>query len=104
VNGHRPLQSFLIPTTATLRTSGGSLSDIRWPEPIKKRFIFSDQELAVYEGTVRFESELTLPTTATGKVSLEAVLSYQPCNDSQCFPPATATLNGFMAVTREPET
>jgi len=98
VNSHRPLQSFLIPTTATLTTSSGTLSDIHYPEPVKKRFEFADQPLAVYHGTVRFESELALPATATGKVTLGGVLAYQPCNDSQCFPPAKATLNATVDV------
>jgi DsbC/DsbD-like thiol-disulfide interchange protein len=98
VNSHRPLQNFLIPTTATLATSGGTLSDIRYPEPVKKRFEFADEPLAVYQGTVRFESELALPVTATGKVNLGGVLAYQPCNDSQCFPPAKTILSATVDV------
>jgi DsbC/DsbD-like thiol-disulfide interchange protein len=98
VNSNRPLQSFLIPTTATLTTSNGTLSDVHYPEPIKKRFEFSDELLAVYQGTVRFESELALPATATGKVTLGGVLAYQPCNDSQCFPPARTILNATVDV------
>ncbi len=98
INGHRPLQSFLIPTTATLTTSGGTLSDFRYPEPVRRRFKFADEDLAVYEGTVRFESELALPTTATRKAALEGVLSYQACNDSQCYPPAKTTLSATVAI------
>ena len=98
VNSHRPLQSFLIPTTATLATSSGTLSEIRYPEPVTKRFAFADEPLAVYQGTVRFESELALAATATGKVTLGGVLAYQPCNDSQCFPPTKTILNATVDV------
>jgi DsbC/DsbD-like thiol-disulfide interchange protein len=98
VNSHKPLQSFLIPTTATLTASAGALSEITYPEPVRRRFAFADEELAVYEGTVRFESQLSLPKPATGSVALDGVLSYQACNDSQCYPPAKVALKASVAV------
>ncbi len=98
VNGHRPAQSFLIPTTATLTASSGTFSEVRYPEPVQKKFEFADEPLAVYEGTVRFEAELALPAAAAGKVELGGALSYQPCNETQCYPPAKATLGAVVAV------
>lgn len=98
VNSHRPLQSFLIPTSAALTTSSGTLAEVRYPGPVMKRFEFSDEPLSVYEGTVRFESELAVASTATGHVDLGGVLSYQPCNETQCFPPAKKTLSATVAV------
>jgi DsbC/DsbD-like thiol-disulfide interchange protein len=98
VNSHRPAQSFLIPTTAALTASNGTFTEVRYPEPVTKKFEFADEALAVYEGTVRFEAELALPATAAGKVDLGGALSYQPCNETQCYPPAKATLGAAVAV------
>ncbi len=100
VNGHAPSQSYLIPTVVSLTASGGALSAVRYPTPRERRYEFADEPLAVYEGKVRFESQLTLPETASGKVSIEGVLSYQACNDHQCFAPARAAFAGTVAVGR----
>lgn len=86
VNSHTPSRGYLVPTTATLLTSGGALTELRYPRHVEKRFEFSEEPLAVYEGTVRFETELTVPDAALGKVDLAGVVSYQACNEQQCFP------------------
>lgn len=86
------------PTTVALTASSGTFSEVRYPEPVKKKFEFADEALAVYEGTVRFVAELALPATGAGKVDLGGVLSYQPCNETQCYPPAKATLSAAVAV------
>ncbi len=98
VNGHHPLQSFLIPTSVYLTTSAGALAEVRYPEPVKKRFAFADEELAVYEGTVMFASQLTLPPSASGKIALDAAVSYQPCNETQCYPPTKKSLTAALFV------
>jgi len=98
VNSHHPLQTFLIPTNVTSTTSAGSLAEVNYPEPVKKRFAFADEELAVYQGIVRFASELTLPPSASGEIALDAVVSYQPCNETQCYPPARKSLAATLSV------
>ena len=102
VNSHTPSRSYLIPTTATLSTSIGALSDVRYPKHVEKRFEFSDAPLAVYEGTVWFDAELTIPDAVLGKVDLTGVVSYQPCNEQQCFAPATAKVEATLTVARPP--
>jgi DsbC/DsbD-like thiol-disulfide interchange protein len=98
VNSHTPSDQFLIPTEVTLEASAGSLSGFRYPRDVSKRFSFSDKPLKVYEGTVRFEADLDLPATAAGEVLVHGNLSYQACNDLQCFPPAKIPLEARAAV------
>lgn len=100
VNSHTPSESFLIPTSVTLSSGTARLSPVRYPKPVEKRFGFSEKPLAVYEGTVRFETELEVPAGAAGSVTITGSLSYQACNDQQCFAPATIPLKaGVMTIT-----
>jgi len=98
VNSHTPSEKFLIPTDVKLSATTGTLSAVRYPRHVEKRFAFSERPLAVYEGTVRFETELSLPRDAAGSVSLTGTLSYQACNDKQCFPPDKLALEARIVV------
>ena len=98
VNSHTPSESFLIPTEVTLTPGAGRLSPIRYPKQVEKRFGFWEKPLAVYEGSVRFEADLELPADKAGKVSIAGQLSYQACNDQQCFAPAKIPLEASVGV------
>jgi hypothetical protein len=98
VNSHTPSDAFLIPTDIDLAASIGTLSPVRYPQDVERRFPFSEKPLKVYEGAVAFEIELELPSTATAEVSLSGTLSYQACNDRQCFPPAALPLAAVIRV------
>ncbi len=100
VNSHTPSEKFLIPTNVTLAASAGTLSSVRYPKDVEKRFAFSEAPLRVYEGTVRFEADLALPANAAGKVVLSGAVSYQACNDQQCFAPAKIPLEASVAVSK----
>jgi DsbC/DsbD-like thiol-disulfide interchange protein len=98
VNSHTPAEKYLIPTSVTLSTTNGTLSPVRYPRHVEKRFAFSEEPMAVYEGTVRFETELSLPADATGDVSITGRVSFQACNDRQCFPSAKIPLEASVPV------
>lgn len=98
VNSHTPSESFLIPTNVSLTASAGTLSPIRYPKDVEKQFSFSDKPLRVYEGTVRFETDLDLPADAAGPVAIRGNVSYQACNDRQCFPPGKIPLEASIPV------
>ncbi len=98
VNAHKPSEDFLIPTDVTLKASEGKLSPIRYPKDVAKKFAFSEKPLKVYEGTVRFEADLELPSTAKGVISLTGTLGYQACTDEQCFMPEKAPLEAKLPV------
>jgi hypothetical protein len=92
VNSHIPSEKYLIPTVVTLAASAGELSPIQYPKDIEKRFSFADKPLRVYEGTVRFETSFQVPASASGEISITGNLSYQACNDQQCFAPSKIPL------------
>ena len=98
VNSHTPSESFLIPTDLSLTTSAGTLSPVRYPPQVERRFSFSEKPLRVYEGTVRFETDLALPAGAAGKASIAGSLSYQACNEHQCFAPARIPLDASIVI------
>jgi Disulphide bond corrector protein DsbC len=98
VNSHTPAENFLIPTDLTLKASAGKLSPIRYPKHVEKKFAFSDKPLLVYEGTVRFETDLDLAASANGMVSLSGTLGYQACNEEQCFTPEKVPVEAKLAV------
>ncbi len=100
VNSHTPSETFLIPTDLVLKTSLGSLSPVRYPAQVERRFSFSEKPLRVYEGTVRFEADLELPATSAGQVSIGGALAYQACNDRQCFAPTKIPLDATIVVSR----
>ena len=100
VNGHSPAEKFLIPTDLKLTTTAGTLSPVRYPPAVEKRFSFSETPLRVYAGTVRLETDLSTPADASGTVSITGALSYQACNEQQCFAPARIPLDVSIAVSR----
>ena len=99
VNGHVPAEKFLIPTVVKLTPTAGTAGEVRYPEPVEKRFPFSDKPMLVYEGTVRFESDLSIPSDASGKVAVAGSVAFQACNDRQCFPPAKIPLESSISIT-----
>ena len=98
VNSHTPSETFLIPTELSLAASAGTLSPVRYPKDVEKRFAFSDKPLRVYAGTVRFETDLVVPPGSSGKVTVSGSLSYQACNDRQCYAPAKIPLDASLAI------
>ncbi len=98
VNSHSPGEKFLIPTDVSLTTTLGTLSEIRYPTHVERRFAFADKPMLVYEGTVRFEADLTVPAGARGEVVVGGTVSFQSCNERQCFAPAKLPVEATIAV------
>jgi len=98
VNSHMPSHEYLVPTTLDLTASSGTLSAVRYPSHVARRFEFADEPIAVYDGAVRFEAELAVPESAGGEIVVDAVLGYQACDDHQCYPPARKTLTTAVPV------
>lgn len=99
VNSHTPADKFLVPTDVTLSTTAGTLSPVQYPPHVERRFAFSDEPLLVYEGTVRFEAVMEIPAGARDTAALHGVVSYQACNDRQCFPPTKIPLEASISLT-----
>jgi hypothetical protein len=100
VNSHTPSEPFLVPTDVSLSTTSGDVSEVRYPQHVERSFPFSDKPLRVYEGTVRFDADLSLPDSAAGSARVSGVVSYQACNDRQCFAPAKLPLEASMTISK----
>jgi len=89
INSNKPSEEYLIPTILNFEPlEKASLGDISYPEPDRADFSFSEQSLSVYQGNVTFSSNLTLPQKfAPGKHVIKGTLSFQACNDQNCFAP-----------------
>lgn len=90
VNANPPTFPYLKPTELELpQTDGLTVEFIRYPDPLKKKFSFADnQELAVYEGEVIVKAHLKAGKSAqSGKRNLSAKLRVQACDDKVCYAP-----------------
>ena len=103
VNSHTPAETFLIPTELSLTMSAGTVSAVRYPAQVERRFAFSEKPLRVYEGTVRFEADLEMPANGAESATVAGSLSYQACNEQQCFAPAKMPLDAVVVVIRPPK-
>jgi len=99
VNSHTPAEKFLIPTNIDVSATAGKFSPVRYPPHVERRFEFADGVLRVYEGTVRFETELALPADAGGQVTLAGTVRFQACNERQCFPPSKIPVEAKLTAT-----
>jgi thioredoxin:protein disulfide reductase len=102
VNSHTPKEDFLIPTEVKVKPAPGlKFSAVAYPNQLERKFAFSEQKLAVYEGKTVFLVPGTVDALAApGPRTITAVLSYQPCNDNQCLPPAQLTVMLAIEVTK----
>jgi DsbC/DsbD-like thiol-disulfide interchange protein len=90
VNSNRPNSQYAIPTSVRLSAAGAKTSAVSYPRGKNRKFQFSEDTLNVYEGTVSFGFNLTLPANFKGNtVRVRAVVRYQACTDEVCYPPKT---------------
>jgi thiol-disulfide isomerase/thioredoxin len=104
VQSHSPSKSELVATDVVVTTSAGSVGAVQYPDGAERSFPFSDGPLRVYEGVTRFPFVLSIPDDAEGKVAVAATVTYQACNDRQCFLPAKATSRTELIVSGAPAT
>lgn len=94
VNANPPSFPYLIATQLELTPATGiSVGSITYPNALTKKFSFSEQPLAVYEGEaevkVRFTAEKSAPA---GVHNLSAKLRVQACDDQVCYAPGSIDL------------
>ncbi len=89
INSPSPADEFLIPTEIRVgETDGFSFDEPIYPPAAEKTYQFSSEKMAVYEGTVHFGlTGRTSAQVAPGQYRLEVILSYQPCDQTACYPP-----------------
>jgi DsbC/DsbD-like thiol-disulfide interchange protein len=89
INANPPSQSYLKATALELEPAEGiSVEFISYPDPLVKKFSFSETPLKVYEGEASLKVRLKADkSAATGKHNLSAKLRVQACDDKICYAP-----------------
>jgi DsbC/DsbD-like thiol-disulfide interchange protein len=94
VNANPPSFSYLIPTQLELTPADGiTVESISYPSAMTRKFSFSEQALAVYEGEADVKVRLSAAKAATAGVhNLSAKLRVQACDDQICYAPGSIDL------------
>lgn len=95
VNSNRPGNKFSIATALKVEAPGGlRVSAVGYPRALARKFSFSEERIAVFEGRAVLRFNVTVPASyQTGVSQLRLRLRYQSCTDEVCFPPATRDIN-----------
>lgn len=92
-NSNKPGSEYAIPTTVKATASGVKIGAVRYPAGHNRKFEFSETPLNVYEGSVKFTFDVTVPASYRGKsVSVKTAVRYQACTNEVCYPPKTKEL------------
>jgi len=90
INSFKPEEEFLIPTVLKFEpVEKVSFGKIFYPEPEKIKFVFSDELIAVYEKQVILFTAATFAQDfPIGAIELKGTVSYQACDDQNCYAPS----------------
>jgi DsbC/DsbD-like thiol-disulfide interchange protein len=91
VNSNRPLGKYAVPTVLKVEAPNGvRVSPVIYPRSIVRRFKFSDEQLAVFEGRTVMRFNVTLPANyPQDAAQVRARVRFQSCTDEVCYPPVT---------------
>jgi hypothetical protein len=91
VNSNRPLSRYTVATVVRVSAPRGvKASAVRYPRAVVRKFEFSEERLAVYEGRAVMRFTLTFPESfPEGVARVRVVVNYQACSDTVCFQPAS---------------
>lgn len=94
VNANPPSYAYLKPLELEVQPAAGiSVEFITYPDPLKIKFSFAEDPLAVYEGETTVKVRLRADKTATpGEHNLSAKLRVQACDDRVCYAPGEENL------------
>ena len=91
INANPASFSYLIATELDVpKADGISAVKVSYPQPLVKKFSFSEDPLAVYENQADLKVTLLVDAaTKQGQTSVPAKLRIQACDDQVCYPPGT---------------
>ena len=97
---NKPRDPTLIPTVLTIDAPAGvTVDEIVYPPAIDLKQEGLEQPLAVFEREFAIGAQLTIaPSVPAGTLVVPARLRYQACNDTTCFPPATAAAQWTITI------
>ncbi|HEY2847209.1 MAG TPA: protein-disulfide reductase DsbD domain-containing protein [Pyrinomonadaceae bacterium] len=93
-NSNRPGNEYQIPTVVKASGARGvKVGAVSYPRGVSRKFAFSETPINVYQGTVPFRFNVTVPATYQGKtVTVNVSVRYQACTDEVCYAPKTKTV------------
>ena len=103
VNSHQPNDELLLPTVVHLDPPEGiMIMDIAYPEAEDLAVPFAGHDkLSVYSGDFAVRAEVRVPKSAAiGTQRVHGQVRYQACDNRQCFPPKTTSLEFDVRVVR----
>lgn len=91
VTSNKLLGKFGVPTVLRIEAPNGvQVSPVSYPRAAVRRFGFSKDQLAVYEGRTVMRFNVTVPAGYQGdSTELRARLKFQSCTNDTCYPPTT---------------
>ena len=91
VNANPPSFPYLKPTELEVSPGDGlSVTAVTYPQPLVKKFAFSEGPLAVYEGDTLIKIKVKADRAATsGSKNLSGTLRVQACDDQVCYAPGS---------------
>ncbi len=100
INSDQPSEAYLIGTTVDFKPQKGAVfGAIIFPSSQNKKFAFSDNPLAIFEGAFKVSCEVTLAADFAGKeLMIEGSVGYQACDDASCQPPTDAPFKKALPV------
>lgn len=100
VQAHEPRDPSLIPTVLTVEAPPGiTVAAVRYPPPTELAQAGRRDTLAVLGPEFVIDVELAVASAfPAGEHVVPAVLRYQACNDTVCFPPARAATEWRLTI------
>jgi hypothetical protein len=91
INANPPSFSYLKATELTVEPSAGiSAGAPVYPSSVTRKFAFSKDPLAVYEGETAIKLPLSVAANSQkGAQTLKGKLRIQACDEEACYPPRT---------------
>lgn len=102
INGNPASSALLRATELKIEPAAGlRLGKPVYPPTELKKFDFSDEQLAVYQGTTKIKLPIQAEKNIkTGLVTLRGTIQAQPCNDNACFPPRSIEFSLPVRITQ----
>ncbi len=95
INADLPTEDYLIGTTVDFKSvPGATYTKIIFPPAEMRQLGFSENPLAVYEGTIKVEAEVSLGAEfKEDEIEITGAVGYQACDDRSCLPPDEAAFS-----------
>ncbi len=89
INSAEPKEEYLIPTKLSIVHPSIKIVQYNYPPPEYIKLIHSSEKLSVYKGNIEINAEIIFADILSEKfVDLPVSLSYQACDENNCYAPA----------------